>query len=239
VGLDHESSPATQLTRRERECLRLTHQGLNSKEIGALLSLSPHTIDNHVKRALNRLGVSDRRVAARMVAAEEASDPLVRDWLNQTLAMVRAGGEVLHHIAQEQQDEAARESLRRSQQLPSAAVAADHIDHGSPSRDPGTWGYSLKAHGQFSDRWPDREGLFSFRTSIGHGDPRHRRDPQARPGFWRRLFRSTGRPSRFERLIVVIAAVCGLLMTATLVINGLTLLLHTIDHQEPTSHGSH
>ena len=238
--------PSTGLTRRERECLRLAHQGLGSKEIATVLGLSPHTIDNHIKRALSRLGVSDRRLAARMVAAEEASDPLIRDWLHQTLAMVRAGGEVLHHVAQEQQQEADRESIRPPQPStagrPSAvdpsstADLADDLGLGSAGRNSGSWGYSLKVHGRVSDRWIGHEGLFSFRTSPGHRNPRDRGDPGAGRHHWTRV-RAGRSPSRFERLIVVIAAVCGLLMTATLVINGLTLFLHAIDHQEANTHG--
>lgn len=55
------------LSDRQRECLRLVAQGYTSKEIGRMLGLSPSTIDNHIRLATERLGVTNRMAAARMV----------------------------------------------------------------------------------------------------------------------------------------------------------------------------
>jgi non-specific serine/threonine protein kinase len=65
------SRPADQnrLTTREREVLQLVAQGRSSKEIARQLSLSPSTINQHVKAIFNKLGV-DTRAQAVAVAAQ-------------------------------------------------------------------------------------------------------------------------------------------------------------------------
>ncbi len=50
------------------DCLRLVDQHLSSKEIAAELKISPHTVDQRVRQALQILGVERRTQAARMVA---------------------------------------------------------------------------------------------------------------------------------------------------------------------------
>lgn len=57
---------AARLSERQRECLILVKDGLTSKEIGRLLSLSPSTVDNHLNAATERLGCSSRIVAAKI-----------------------------------------------------------------------------------------------------------------------------------------------------------------------------
>jgi DNA-binding CsgD family transcriptional regulator len=57
----------SRLSDRQRQCLDLVADGLTSKEIGRRLSLSPSTVDNHIRSALERLNVTDRSVAARAV----------------------------------------------------------------------------------------------------------------------------------------------------------------------------
>lgn len=58
--------PYDHLTERERECLQLVARGHSSKEIGALLGISHHTVDVFVKRSIRTLGAADRRDAARI-----------------------------------------------------------------------------------------------------------------------------------------------------------------------------
>ncbi|UKK85770.1 helix-turn-helix transcriptional regulator [Sphingopyxis sp. BSN-002] len=65
------ASMAARLSDRQRECLILVKDGLTSKEIGRLLSLSPSTIDNHLNAAAERLGCSSRIVAARILETAE------------------------------------------------------------------------------------------------------------------------------------------------------------------------
>ena len=50
------------------DCLRLVDQHLSSKEIAAELGISPHTVDQRIRQALQTLGVERRTQAARIVA---------------------------------------------------------------------------------------------------------------------------------------------------------------------------
>lgn len=56
------------LSRGQLDCLRLVDQHLSSKEIAAELNISPHTVDQRIRRALQVLGVDRRAHAARLVA---------------------------------------------------------------------------------------------------------------------------------------------------------------------------
>lgn len=60
------------LSDRQLEILLLVGKGLTSKEIGRELAISPSTVDNHVKAAVDRLGARNRHDAARQIAAERA-----------------------------------------------------------------------------------------------------------------------------------------------------------------------
>lgn len=71
-------APADRLSERQRECLVLVHQGLTSKEIGRSLGLSPSTVDNHIRAALERLGVDNRAAAARLAVWQPDAVPLPR-----------------------------------------------------------------------------------------------------------------------------------------------------------------
>lgn len=48
------------LSERETEILRLVAKGLNFKEVGNILSISPHTVITHVKRIYQKLAVHSR-----------------------------------------------------------------------------------------------------------------------------------------------------------------------------------
>ena len=56
------------LSRGQLDCLLLVDQHLNSKEIAAELNISPHTVDQRIRGALQTLGVERRTQAARIVA---------------------------------------------------------------------------------------------------------------------------------------------------------------------------
>jgi DNA-binding CsgD family transcriptional regulator len=56
------------LTRGQLDCLLLVDQHLSSKEIAAELNISPHTVDQRIRIALQTLGVERRTQAARIVA---------------------------------------------------------------------------------------------------------------------------------------------------------------------------
>jgi len=56
------------LTPREQEILLLAGRRLGDKEIAQQLNLSPRTVQNHLHRAYEKLGVSDRLQAARRLS---------------------------------------------------------------------------------------------------------------------------------------------------------------------------
>lgn len=55
------------LSRREIEILNWVAQGKTNSEIGAILGVSPRTVQKHLEHVYNRLGV-DNRHAAMLVA---------------------------------------------------------------------------------------------------------------------------------------------------------------------------
>ncbi|UXC91809.1 MULTISPECIES: helix-turn-helix domain-containing protein [unclassified Sphingobium] len=62
------------LTDRQRQCMNLVADNLNSKKIGKELRISPWTVDKHIEKARAQLGDMDRFDAARIVRAfEDAS----------------------------------------------------------------------------------------------------------------------------------------------------------------------
>lgn len=56
------------LSQGQLDCLLLVDQHLNSKEIAAEFHISPHTVDQRIRQALQILGVERRTQAARVVA---------------------------------------------------------------------------------------------------------------------------------------------------------------------------
>jgi DNA-binding CsgD family transcriptional regulator len=65
------------LSPREIECVRLAGLGLVDKEIAARLGISPRTVGNHLHRAYGKLGVSDRRLAARRLSSAYSGEPIL------------------------------------------------------------------------------------------------------------------------------------------------------------------
>lgn len=66
------------LSERQRDCLRLVLRHMQSKEIGRELGISPFTVDNHLKAAIQVLGVSSRIEAALLLAKSEEFGPSQR-----------------------------------------------------------------------------------------------------------------------------------------------------------------
>jgi DNA-binding CsgD family transcriptional regulator len=65
-----------QLTEREKETLRLLFSGHDIKSIASHLGLSPHTVNERLREARRKLGVSSSRQAARLLAAGEPHDSI-------------------------------------------------------------------------------------------------------------------------------------------------------------------
>lgn len=70
------SARVARLSAGQLDCLRLVHEHLSSKEIAAQLRISPHTVDQRIRGALQTLGVERRAQAARLVA--QHSEPYQR-----------------------------------------------------------------------------------------------------------------------------------------------------------------
>ena len=68
AATDPMQERVARLTPGQLDCLRLVDQHLSSKEISTELGISPHTVDQRVRQALQVLGVDTRKQAARIVA---------------------------------------------------------------------------------------------------------------------------------------------------------------------------
>ncbi|MGH8713220.1 MAG: response regulator [Casimicrobiaceae bacterium] len=55
----HRTSPLDSLSHRERQILQLIAEGKSSAEVGALLFLSPKTVDTYRSRMMHKLGIGD------------------------------------------------------------------------------------------------------------------------------------------------------------------------------------
>jgi len=64
-------SRTDRLTDRERECLRLVHAHLNSKQIARRLGIKPATVDRHCENAARKLKASGRVDAALLLIADQ------------------------------------------------------------------------------------------------------------------------------------------------------------------------
>jgi len=71
-GIDPMSCVA-RLSRGQIDCLLLVDKHHSSKEIAVRLGISPHTVDQRIRGALEKLGVERRGEAARLVAAAISS----------------------------------------------------------------------------------------------------------------------------------------------------------------------
>jgi DNA-binding CsgD family transcriptional regulator len=65
------------LNQGQLDVLRLVDQHMSSKEIGVLLGISPHTVDQRIRTAIRLLEVSRRQEAARLVSLAEPYQRLI------------------------------------------------------------------------------------------------------------------------------------------------------------------
>ena len=73
---DYDIDPLSRVARLspgQVDCLQLVDQHHSSKEIAVRLGISPHTVDQRIRGALEKLGVDRRGEAARLVAAAISS----------------------------------------------------------------------------------------------------------------------------------------------------------------------
>ena len=67
-----ESDRIQKLTEAQRVCLRMVLMHLSSKDIARELGISPHTVDQRLRMAIQALGVANRFEAARILAQYES-----------------------------------------------------------------------------------------------------------------------------------------------------------------------
>jgi DNA-binding CsgD family transcriptional regulator len=73
TSVGNERDPGiARLSAAQVDTLRHVLAHRSSKEIARVMGVSPHTVDERIRRAIRTLGVSTRVEAARMVAASEA-----------------------------------------------------------------------------------------------------------------------------------------------------------------------
>ncbi|MBU1539118.1 MAG: helix-turn-helix transcriptional regulator [Alphaproteobacteria bacterium] len=72
-------SRSDRLTERERECLRLVHAHMNSKQIARRLGIKPSTVDRHCENAARKLRASGRVDAALLLLAGQLPDDSVSE----------------------------------------------------------------------------------------------------------------------------------------------------------------
>jgi len=88
-----ENERVASLTQRERECLRLVGLGRNSKEIGQLLGLSNHTVDDHIRSTIRKLGAANRGHAAAILSELEGIPKIGGDQSAALAAIPKAGNQ--------------------------------------------------------------------------------------------------------------------------------------------------
>lgn len=72
-----EPVPAVEpLTDRQLECLRWAAAGKSSMDIGAIVGLSPRTVDDHLAAACRRLGVRTRVQAVVLALQSQLIPPI-------------------------------------------------------------------------------------------------------------------------------------------------------------------
>lgn len=70
-GNPEEEVKVKQLTKREREVLRLLADGLTNEQIGKELFISPETVRTHVRKAMTKLGAENRVKAVALALRSE------------------------------------------------------------------------------------------------------------------------------------------------------------------------
>jgi DNA-binding CsgD family transcriptional regulator len=73
----HPLEPSADLTPQEEQIARLARDGLSNPEIGALLFLSPRTIEWHLHKVFGKLGIASRKGLDAALPPQERERPLV------------------------------------------------------------------------------------------------------------------------------------------------------------------
>ncbi len=118
-------TPVAQLSDGQIECLLLVDRHHSSKEIAVKLGISSHTVDQRIRRALEKLGVERRGEAARLVADTVGVDhPAYQRLIHQSPYIDLAG-------QQAQQESTVRIKIRHADRA-GEVVPAGNLTEQSP-----------------------------------------------------------------------------------------------------------
>jgi len=168
-------SRTDRLTERERECLRLVHAHMNSKQIARCLGIKPSTVDRHCENAARKLNASGRIDAALLLLAEQT---VPNDSVSEPVPIAAALAPGSSFPAKGDVNDQYRRTAAEHQlggASDSASLAgryAGETNDGEPSgrRDPQTGGLPLSGKHLQGDP-AHRGGLAGFRLpalGIGH-----------------------------------------------------------------------
>lgn len=124
------------LSQGQVDCLRLVNEHLSSKEIAVELGISPHTVDQRIRGALQILGVARRSHAARLVAKE--AGPYQR-LIHQPPHI--AADRTAHH-----QEGAISHQIRHADRAGGTGGTGTETEQGSLPRSPLVWPFATRSH---------------------------------------------------------------------------------------------
>src|SRR3954452_4446020 len=81
------------LSDRERQTLRLLGQGHEAKSIASALDLSVHTVNERLRAARRKMGVSSSREADRLLVAHEAASTVPDNLGYKKIGVAQAGAD--------------------------------------------------------------------------------------------------------------------------------------------------
>lgn len=159
------------LTDRERQCLRLVHAHLNSKQIARRLGIKPSTVDRHCENAARKLNAAGRVDAALLLVGDR---PVPNDSVSEPAPIASDASSASPDTAKGVIHDRHRRTGARHQLDPTAEGAfrpggyADEADDGSTSgrRDAQTGGVPFaRSHVQGDS--PHRSGLAGLGLPAG------------------------------------------------------------------------
>lgn len=164
-------SRTDRLTDRERECLRLVHAHLNSKQIARRLGIKPSTVDRHCENAARKLNAAGRVDAALLLVADQ---PVQNDSVSEPPPIASVPPIAFSGMAKGVTNDPNRRTGARHQLGPTAIRASrsggytDEADDGSASGGGNTQAGGVPVAGKhLQGDPPHRSGLAGLRLPAG------------------------------------------------------------------------
>jgi DNA-binding CsgD family transcriptional regulator len=102
------------LSRRQLQCLHLVGRGATSKQIARELGISPSTVDNHVRLAMERLDTKSRIEAARIIEFSEFDDYQTTQTAVTMTSIAHSLDQIIDCLVHNKQIETSSHVIRRS-----------------------------------------------------------------------------------------------------------------------------